>query len=54
METKLARIAQLSAENPDIDEMITHNIFYTVITRSKQHLKILKLEVNVYDRKSKH
>lgn len=24
----------------DIDEMITHNIFYTAITRSKQHLKI--------------
>lgn len=24
----------------DIDEMITHNIFYTAITRSKQYLKI--------------
>ncbi len=24
----------------DVDEMITHNIFYTAITRSKQHLKI--------------
>lgn len=24
----------------EVDEMITHNIFYTAITRSKQHLKI--------------
>ena len=24
----------------DIDEMITHNIFYTAITRSKKYLKI--------------
>lgn len=24
----------------DIDEMVTHNIFYTAITRSKKHLKI--------------
>jgi ATP-dependent exoDNAse (exonuclease V) alpha subunit len=25
---------------PDVDELITHNIFYTAVTRSKQHLKI--------------
>ena len=24
----------------EVDEMITHNIFYTAITRSKKHLKI--------------
>ena len=24
----------------DVDEKITHNIFYTAITRSKKHLKI--------------